>query len=225
MKTLWERFLERVNETRSPAAVAPSLQAQARFERYVEMLRDESTRQNLTKLLDDDAMLDSHLCDSWTLIHADVLRGTCADLGSGAGVPGLLCGIFESRPWVLIESERRKAEFLSRCAEALELTNVAVVPARAELAVPRLNALVPETFVSRAVGKVWEQEDWISGCSTWNRLVLLKGPSWPEEWKLFKLKRPKSRLSVVSEHHYESWVEKKPRVLVTIERNKNKSTR
>ena len=36
------------------------------------------------------------------------------DLGSGAGIPGLVAALFESNPWVLVESEKKKAEWLKR---------------------------------------------------------------------------------------------------------------
>lgn len=69
-----------------------------------------------------------------SLRSADVVRefeGPIIDVGSGGGAPGIpLAAAFPGREVVLLESERRKAEFLRRW-EA-ELPNVRVVWGRAE---------------------------------------------------------------------------------------------
>ena len=56
-----------------------------------------------------------------------------ADLGSGAGLPGLvLASAMPETHWVLVESASRKAAWIEKTAEAMGLHNVAVVHARAE---------------------------------------------------------------------------------------------
>jgi 16S rRNA (guanine527-N7)-methyltransferase len=62
-----------------------------------------------------------------------VRPGVVGDVGSGAGLPGLVLAI--ARPdveFVLIEPMERRVEWLSAEAERLELTNVTVLRARAE---------------------------------------------------------------------------------------------
>ena len=62
-----------------------------------------------------------------------VRRGTIADLGAGAGLPGLvLAAVLPDARVVLVESVGRKCEFLRAAAEAMGLANVEVVWARAE---------------------------------------------------------------------------------------------
>ena len=59
--------------------------------------------------------------------------GAVADLGSGAGVPGLV--LAASRPeshFTLVESAGRKCAFIAETAGAMGLSNVTVVHARAE---------------------------------------------------------------------------------------------
>jgi 16S rRNA (guanine527-N7)-methyltransferase len=58
-----------------------------------------------------------------------------ADLGSGGGLPGLVIASLLPAAWVyLIEGSTRRAHWLARVATELELRNVEVVGARAELA-------------------------------------------------------------------------------------------
>lgn len=59
--------------------------------------------------------------------------GRVADIGSGAGLPGLVCAI--ARPdvsWVLIEPMERRAAWLQEQTDVLGLTNVDVLRGRAE---------------------------------------------------------------------------------------------
>jgi 16S rRNA (guanine527-N7)-methyltransferase len=57
--------------------------------------------------------------------------GTIVDVGSGGGSPGIpLAAALSERSFTLLESQRRKAEFLARTAQ--DLSNVEVVWGRAE---------------------------------------------------------------------------------------------
>lgn len=72
-----------------------------------------------------------HLVNSALL--APLLSGRVADLGSGAGLPGIPVAI--ARPdveFTLIEPMERRVEWLERCVDRLELDNVTIVRARAE---------------------------------------------------------------------------------------------
>lgn len=62
-----------------------------------------------------------------------VPSGRVADLGSGAGVPGLvLAAALPDRSFVLVESVGKKCAFIRETAEAMGLGNVEVLHARAE---------------------------------------------------------------------------------------------
>ena len=59
--------------------------------------------------------------------------GRVADLGSGAGVPGLvLAASLPDRSFVLVESVRKKCDFIRETGAAMGLSNVEVVWGRAE---------------------------------------------------------------------------------------------
>jgi 16S rRNA (guanine527-N7)-methyltransferase len=88
-----------------------------------------------TAVRDATQAVDVHLADSLVGLEVDAIRSarTLADLGAGAGFPGLAIAIALPGSQVsLVESQRRRCEFLERvCAEA-EIENARVVAARVE---------------------------------------------------------------------------------------------
>ncbi len=78
---------------------------------------------------------DDHLADALVALELPVVSGArvIADLGSGAGVPGIPLAIARPRAKVfLVEGNARKCEFLASVAADLPLPNAEVVNARAE---------------------------------------------------------------------------------------------
>jgi 16S rRNA (guanine527-N7)-methyltransferase len=88
-----------------------------------------------TTVRDVDRATDVHLADSLTALEVEAVgrAGQIADIGSGAGFPGLALAVALRRAEVhLVESQRRKCEFLASVCYAAELENARVVLARAE---------------------------------------------------------------------------------------------
>jgi 16S rRNA (guanine527-N7)-methyltransferase len=88
-----------------------------------------------TTVRNADLATDIHLADSLTALEIEAVRrvGQIADIGSGAGFPGLALAVSLPRTEVhLVESQRRKCEFLERVCLAAQVENARVVPARAE---------------------------------------------------------------------------------------------
>lgn len=88
-----------------------------------------------TTINDPAAAVDAHVADALVALEVDAVRvaGELADLGSGAGFPGLvLAAALPATRSTLVESAAKKCAFLRRTAEAMALGNVEVVAARAE---------------------------------------------------------------------------------------------
>jgi len=104
--------------------------------RYLSLVLDTTTRINLTAIRAPAQAWIRHVFDSLTLLSliADLPSGSrVADVGSGAGLPGIPLAIV--RPdlsFVLIESTGKKAAFLRAVCERLGLGNAQVVCDRAE---------------------------------------------------------------------------------------------
>lgn len=90
---------------------------------------------SLTSVRDVDRAVEVHVADSLTGLVVDAVRtaGSLADLGPGAGFPGLVLAIARPEMRVtLVESVGRKAEFLASALAALAIPNARVVASRAE---------------------------------------------------------------------------------------------
>lgn len=105
---------------------------------------------NLTGVRGADELIGRHLVESLAL--APLLAGeSIADLGSGAGLPGMPLAVAEpERRFTLIEPRAKRCRFLRHAAAELGLGNVSVIEARAE---DLDAALAFDCVVARAVAK------------------------------------------------------------------------
>ncbi len=88
-----------------------------------------------TAVTEPGAVVRDHVADSLVALDLPSVRGSTviADLGSGAGFPGLPLAIALPGARVsLVESNRRKCEFITRAAAVCELANAEVVNTRVE---------------------------------------------------------------------------------------------
>jgi len=97
-------------------------------------LADENTRQNLVSGASLANVWERHFADSLQLVdHAPQNVSPWLDLGSGAGFPGLPLAIaLPGARVVLVESRKRRVDWLTRCISALELGNCEVLGSRLE---------------------------------------------------------------------------------------------
>lgn len=140
---------------------------------YLRELTTWNATYNLTAVRDPLAMVTRHVLDS--LAVAPFVVGTSlADVGSGAGLPGLVLAI--ARPKldvVLIESARKKAAFLRHVRRRLALDNVQVVQQRVEAYKPELRF---DSVICRAFASAGETAQ-LAGhlIAPGGRVLLMKG--------------------------------------------------
>ncbi|WP_127819151.1 16S rRNA (guanine(527)-N(7))-methyltransferase RsmG [Microbacterium sp. CPCC 204701] len=99
--------------------------------RFAEALGRHGEERGLIGPLEPPRLWSRHILNS--AVIAPLFSGRVGDVGSGAGLPGLVLAI--ARPdveWVLIEPMERRVAWLSEQVETLGLDNVEVVRARAE---------------------------------------------------------------------------------------------
>jgi 16S rRNA (guanine527-N7)-methyltransferase len=99
----------------------------------LDVLEDDATAPTSVRASREAA--DAHLADSLVALELDVVRRArrIADLGSGAGFPGLaLAAALPDAHVALVESGERKSAFLGRAIAAAGVLNAEVVHARAE---------------------------------------------------------------------------------------------
>ncbi|MGI6456868.1 MAG: 16S rRNA (guanine(527)-N(7))-methyltransferase RsmG [bacterium] len=101
---------------------------------YFSLLYEENQKQNLTGYKNIEEYLVYHLQDTLKQLGTvDIQGGVLTDVGSGAGIPGILIKIMRPDLKVmLMESMKKKGIFLRKAIDHLELANVEVIIARAE---------------------------------------------------------------------------------------------
>jgi 16S rRNA (guanine527-N7)-methyltransferase len=123
----------------------------AKLVAHLDLLDEWNARMNLTAIRDRPSQLTKHLLDSLT-VQPYLSGHRIADVGSGAGFPGIPLAIVEpGRQFALIESTGKKCRFLEHVRDTLGLANVEVVQSRAESYHPEVRF---DTVLARAVGPV-----------------------------------------------------------------------
>ena len=147
MSSATARLAELAAEYDLPAGAASSLAA------VLELVAADPRAP--TAVRDSDVGADAHIADSLAGLGVGAIRdaGVIADIGAGAGFPGLaLAAALPTADVVLLESQRRKCEFLESAIEVAGLANARAVHARAEEW--RAGAEACDVVTARAVGSL-----------------------------------------------------------------------
>jgi 16S rRNA (guanine527-N7)-methyltransferase len=107
-------------------------ETQTRMLQYLALIRKWNQVHNLTAVREPEAMLVRHLLDSLAILP-HVAGPRIADVGSGAGLPGIPLAL--ARPeWrvTLVETNHKKTAFLQQARIELDLKNVEVMTERVE---------------------------------------------------------------------------------------------
>jgi 16S rRNA (guanine527-N7)-methyltransferase len=130
------------------------------IQRYIEILLHWNEKVNLTAIRDPLEILYRHICESMFGVRA-IPVGKCrlADVGSGGGFPGLPMKILQSEiELILIESNVKKATFLTEVVRELGLTAVRVLVSRYEELSEEVAPL--DIVCSRALGDFGPFLEW-----------------------------------------------------------------
>jgi 16S rRNA (guanine527-N7)-methyltransferase len=146
---------------------------------------------NLTAITQREEMITHHLLDSLS-VNGDLSGETVADVGTGAGFPGLpLAVVNPERKFTLIDSNNKKVRFVAHAARTLGLTNVEALHARAEA--PRTGKPF-DTVLARAFAALPELLEKIEPlCGPATRVLAMKGKrpddeiaAVPPRWRLIE---------------------------------------
>ena len=112
---------------------------------------------NLTSIKDPDDMVVLHILDS-AVISPLLIGKNIADVGTGAGFPGLVLAILNpDKHFTLIDSVAKKLSFVKSASVALKLENVTLINDRCENIKPQ----VPfDCIVSRAFAPLGRMVEW-----------------------------------------------------------------
>jgi 16S rRNA (guanine527-N7)-methyltransferase len=123
--------------------------------RVLELL--ETERASVSSVTDPDRAWRVHVADSLTGLEFPQLHTAAkiADIGSGAGFPGLVLAIALPHAQIdLVESVGRKCDFIARAIGAAGLANARVINARSEELAAGEGRESYDTVTARAVGRL-----------------------------------------------------------------------
>ncbi|CAN2326362.1 16S rRNA (guanine(527)-N(7))-methyltransferase RsmG [Fusobacterium sp. oral taxon C10] len=127
MKDYFKEGLEKIKVSYDEDKIEKSL-------KYLEILLDYNSHTNLTAIREEKAIIEKHFLDS--LLLQNLLKEedeTLIDIGTGAGFPGMMLAIFnENKKFTLLDSVRKKTDFLELVKTELNLKNVEIINGRAE---------------------------------------------------------------------------------------------
>jgi 16S rRNA (guanine527-N7)-methyltransferase len=116
------------------------------LEAYAALVKAAQATQNLISASTVPTFWSRHIADSAQLVLLGT-AGSWLDIGSGAGIPGMITAILTRKPTILVEPRARRAAFLQETVEKLNLANVRVVAST----VQKLVANPVDNITARAV--------------------------------------------------------------------------
>jgi 16S rRNA (guanine527-N7)-methyltransferase len=148
--------------------------------RFAEILATDGVLRGLIGPREAPRLWDRHLLNCAAVAELLPDRGELVDIGSGAGLPGIVLAML--RPGmrvVLLESTLRRTAFLDECQARLELPNVTVVRGRAEDLAGTMKA---DFATARAVAPLGRLAGWAAGLlRPGGQLLAIKGQSAEQE--------------------------------------------
>jgi 16S rRNA (guanine527-N7)-methyltransferase len=154
---------DQILSTLSPFQISLSNDQISKIREYLRLLLKWNQSVSLTSVVDPVEILSRHFGESMfvsCLISVENCR--LADLGAGAGFPGLALKIAcPNLRLTLIESNKKKCAFLSEVVRSLELKDVQVLPLRFEET--RVATDFADIIAARALGRFPDVLRWVKG--------------------------------------------------------------
>ncbi|MGA7537346.1 MAG: 16S rRNA (guanine(527)-N(7))-methyltransferase RsmG [Steroidobacteraceae bacterium] len=170
-------MLQRLVHDATALGVALTEHDAARLRQLLEELSRWNHRFNLTGITDLESMVTHHLLDSLA-VHRYLHGQSIADVGTGAGFPGLpLALVNPERRFTLIDSSGKKIRFVSHAARTLGLMNAEPLQARVETLRPERPF---DTVLARAFAPLPQLLEAVAPlCASDTRVLAMKG-KWPQ---------------------------------------------
>ncbi|TKR27445.1 16S rRNA (guanine(527)-N(7))-methyltransferase RsmG [Cellulomonas hominis] len=143
-------------------------------EGFYAMLRDQGVLRGLVGPREVSRLWERHVVNSAAVVPFLPETGTIVDVGSGAGLPGIVVAAMRPRAEVvLLEPMERRTDWLTEVVDALGLANARVLRGRAE---DQIGSLRADAVTARAVAALDKLYGWtLPLLAVDGRLVALKG--------------------------------------------------
>ncbi len=164
-----------------------------RVRTFAELLADQGVIRGLIGPRELTRVWERHILNSAAVVPF-LGKGTIVDVGSGAGLPGLvIAAMLPERQVVLVEPMERRTSWLFEAAERCGIDNAIVVRGRAEEVRESVEA---DVVTARAVASIDKLVKWCAPLlSDTGSMALLKGRTAPDELERAKYVLRKARLT------------------------------
>lgn len=154
----------------------------SKFMQYKDIIKEWNEKINLTAITDDDEIIKKHFIDSIKIFKFSPIKNAknIIDIGTGAGLPGIPIKIlFPEIRLVLLDSLRKRVNFLNNVISELNLKNIEAIHGRAEdFAQDKKYREKFDFAVSRAVANLSVLSEYcIPYVKVNGYFIALKGPS------------------------------------------------
>jgi 16S rRNA (guanine527-N7)-methyltransferase len=196
-----------IEQLSAAAARDVSRETYAQLQRYADLIITENDRQNLVAPNSIPELWTRHFLDGAQLLGAAQVRGSWCDIGSGAGLPGLVIAILGGTPMTLIEPRRLRAGFLRQAVNHLGLNDVVVEEKKVERVPGKFDFITARAVarLDRLFGMAWHlahaETKWVlpKGESVKSELDEALG-SWQGSFRLVSSRTHPAAAIVVAEH-------------------------
>lgn len=114
---------------------------------FHDLLADLGTRAGVIGPSEAPRLFERHILDSMTAAPVVGAVGSCVDVGSGGGLPGIvLATVLPAVDFTLVDSRQRRAGFMELAVERLGLRNVTVLHKRAENLAVQVDVVTARAF-------------------------------------------------------------------------------
>lgn len=152
---------------------------EARLQQYVELLLEWNKSINLISRTTEDDIWNRHILDSAQLIDFLDPEEIIYDIGSGAGLPGIILSICGIKEIYLVESKAKKCKFLAEAAK-ISGNKIIILNDRIENVKPTIRTN-PSRIVSRALASVDNLLSFNINLNPKDGFLLLKGENFEKE--------------------------------------------
>lgn len=218
-----DELLDMIDASFQRNSICLSHRQKEQFKIYCTFLLEYNKKVNLTALTQKQEIINMHFIDSLAAMHLPELipNAICADIGTGAGFPGVPLAI--ARPDIqvaLIDSLKKRLIFLDELKSRLGLSNINTIHGRSEdLAHTKGLRENFDCVFSRAVARMNVLSEYVLPfVKTGGYMLAWKGPAFAQE--LEEAKNALMELGAAAEKIYTADLENRQHFIIAVKKTK-----
>lgn len=162
-----------------------------KFQKFYSLLQEWNHKIDITRIVDEDEVYIKHFLDSLLITKSGVIEKNqkIIDIGTGGGFPGIPLKIYnDTLSFTLLDSLKKRINFLDIVTESLELENIENLHGRAEeIARKEQYREKYDIATSRAVANLQTLLEYcLPFVKVGGYFIAMKGPNYKEELKQSK---------------------------------------